>query len=143
MNVQSNSGANPVIQLSKKGLTKPGVVVLQTLFIWLITYLEITIRNGVGVLTGLAICAAVFGAVRFGRAGTAYVAATTAPIAFAIAAFITFLKEDGLHPSKFGVDFVASLASAAPYLLISASYGWLNFLRSRSVKKKKAAATQS
>ncbi len=135
----SEIGAKPAIHISKKGLTKPGVVVLQTIFIALVTFMEITIRNGVGLFTGLAICVAVFGAVRFGRTGTAYVSATTAPLAFAFVAFLTFLKEDGLHPSKLGVDFVASLASAAPYLLISASYGWLNFLRSRKAKTKNPA----
>lgn len=136
MKVPSKGEDKPAIHISKRGLTKPGIVVLQTLFISIITFIEISVRNGVGVITGLAICAAVLGAVRFGRRGTAYVAATTAPLAFASAAFLTFLKEDGLHPSKLGVDFVSSLASAGPYLLASASYGWLNFLRSRKANKK-------
>lgn len=136
MKVRSEGEVKPAIHISKRGLTKPGVVVLQTLFISVITFMEISVRNGVGVITGLAICVAVLGAVRFGRTGTAYVAATTAPLVFALTSFLTFLKEDGLHPSKLGVDFVASLASAAPYLLVSASYGWLNFLRSRKADKK-------
>jgi hypothetical protein len=38
---------------------------------------------------------------------------------------------DGFHVSKVGVDFVASLASAAPYLLIAAAYGWFSYFRSR------------
>jgi len=134
--VPAESSPKPAIHLSKKGLTKPGVVVIQSLFILLITSLEITLRHGVGVFTGLAICIAVFASVRFGRAGTAYVCAATAPLAFAISAFAVFVKEDGLHPSKLGVDFVASLASAAPYLLISAGYGWLNYLRSRRANLK-------
>lgn len=136
MKVPSQGEDKPAIHISKRGLTKPGIVVLQTLFISVITFIEISVRNGVGVITGLAICAAVLGAVRFGRTGTAYVAATTAPLAFAVTALLTFLKEDGLHPSKLGVDFVASLASAGPYLLASASYGWLNFWRSRKANKK-------
>ena len=139
MKLTSEAGAEPAIHISKKGLTKPGVVVLQTLLVGLVTFTEITVRNGVGVLTGLAICVAVLGAVRFGRTGTAYVAAASVPLAFAFVAFLTFLKEDGLHPSKLGVDFVASLASAAPYLLISASYGWLNFLRARKANTKNSA----
>ena len=121
----------PVIPTSTQGLTKPGVVVIQTLFIGLFAVIELLFRHGVGLFTGVAICVAVLGTIRFGRKGTAYVAAATAPLAFALLTLITILLQDGLHLSRIGVDFVASLASVAPYLLISAAYGWFNFFRSR------------
>lgn len=122
----------PSVTSSTTGLTKPGVVVIQTLLIGLSVVVELVFRHGVGVITGIAICIAVFGTIRFARQGTAYVAAATSPLAFALVTFITILLQDGLHPSRVGVDFIASLASVAPYLLISASYGWINFFRSRS-----------
>lgn len=122
----------PSVTSSTRGLTKPGVVVIQTLLIGLSVVVELVFRHGVGVITGIAICAAVFGTIRFARQGTAYVAAATSPLAFALLTFITILLQDGPHPSRVGVDFIASLASVAPYLLISASYGWINFFRSRS-----------
>ena len=122
----------PSVTSSTTGLTKPGVVVIQTLLIGLSVVVELVFRHGVGVITGIAICVAVFGTIRFARQGTAYVAAATSPLAFALVTFITILLQDGLHPSRVGVDFIASLASVAPYLLISASYGWINFFRSRS-----------
>ena len=127
----SPSRVDAPIQVPRKGLTKAGVVVLQTLFVALFTVSEISFRQGVGVFTGIAICVAVIGTVRFGRSGTAYVSAATTPLAFAASALLTILLEDGPHPSRIGVDFIASLASVAPYLLIAASYGWLNYLRSR------------
>ncbi len=122
----------PSVTSSTTGLTKPGVVVIQTLLIGLSVVVELVFRHGVGVITGIAICISVFGTIRFARQGTAYVAAATSPLAFALVTFITILLQDGLHPSRVGVDFIASLASVAPYLLISASYGWINFFRSRS-----------
>ncbi len=118
----------------KVGLTKEGVAILQCLFIAFVVVSEVLLRHGVGVFSGIAICLATLGSVRFGRKGTEYVAAATAPLAFALASIIALLNTDGFHPSKVGVDMVAALASAAPYLLFSASYGWLNFLKSRRSK---------
>ncbi|MCX6429969.1 MAG: hypothetical protein NTX12_03195 [Actinobacteria bacterium] len=119
----------------KVGLTKQGVAILQSLFITLVVVLEILVRHGVGAISGVAICIATIGSVRFGRLGTEYVSAATAPLAFAFAAIIGITAVDGLHFSKLGVDLVAALASAAPYLLLSATYGWLNFLKSRRTKR--------
>ncbi len=119
------------LQISRQGLTKAGVVVLQTFFIGLVAVIEVLLRHGIGVFTGIMICLAVLGTVRFGRAGTEYVSAATAPLAFAITTLLATALSDGLHVSKVGVDFVSSLASAAPYLLISATYGWLSYFRFR------------
>lgn len=118
-------------QVSHKGLTKAGVVVIQTFFIGLSSIIEVVVRHGIGVFTGVVICLVVLGTVRFGRKGTAYVCAATAPLAFAILTFIATALVDGLHVSKVGVDFVSSLASAAPYLLVAAAFGWFSYFRSK------------
>jgi len=119
------------MQKTKKGLTKAGVVVIQTLFIGLFAAIEVVFRHGIGIYTGIMICLAVFGTIRFGRTGTEYVSAATAPLAFAAVTFVTTALVDGFHVSRVGVDFVASLASAAPYLLVAAAYGWFSYFRSR------------
>lgn len=119
------------VPISHQGLTKPGVVVIQGLFIGLFVVLELVLRRGVGAFTGIAICTAVFLTIRFARNGTAYVAAATAPLAFAVVAMVTIILQDGPHPSRIGVDFIAALASVAPCLLISAAYGWINYFKSR------------
>lgn len=121
----------PPTPISHLGLTKPGVVVIQSLFIGIFVVLELVLRHGVGAFTGIAICGAVFVTIRFARQGTAYVAAATAPLAFALVAMVTIISQDGPHPSRVGVDFIAALASVAPYLLISAAYGWINYFKSR------------
>ena len=119
------------LQVSKKGLTNAGVVLFQTLFIGLSSVIEVVIRHGIGVYTGVVICLAVIGTIRLGRTGTEYAAAATSPLAFALITLIATALLDGFHISKVGVDFVASLASAAPYLVVAIAIGWVNFFRSR------------
>ena len=79
------------IQIQGPGLKKQGIVVLQFLFIGFFVFVEMTIRTGVGILTGIAICAATFGSLRFGRPGTTYVSAVTPPLAFAGSALFSRL----------------------------------------------------
>lgn len=118
-------------QVAKKGLTKAGVIVLQTLFISIFTLIELVFRHGIGISTGLAICIAALGGVHLGRTGTGYVAVVNPPLAFAVVALFAISIIDGLRLAKVGIDFVAALASAAPYLLLGAAYGWFSYFRSR------------
>ena len=118
-------------QSSKKGLTKPGVVIIQTFFIGLVATIEIILRHGIGLYTGVTLCLAVLGTTRFGRSGTEYVSAATAPLAFAVVSFVVTAVTDSFHVSKVGVDFVSSLASIAPYLIVAAAYGWFCYFRAR------------
>ena len=133
------------MQIQGPGLKKEGIVVLQILFIGFFVFIEMTIRTGVGILTGIAICAALFGSLRFGRPGTTYVSVVTPPLAFAgTALFITMIL-DGFRPSRVGIDFIAALASEAPYLIIAALYGWFVYLNQKAKSKpskRKVAAVQ-
>jgi hypothetical protein len=94
-----------------------------------------TIRTGVGILTGIAICAALFGSLRFGRPGTTYVSVVTPPLAFAASALFFTALLDGFRPSRVGIDFIAALASEAPFLIISALYGWFVYLNQKAKSK--------
>jgi hypothetical protein len=114
------------------GLKKQGVVVLQSFFILIFTWLEMWIRDGAGILSGLIICLVTYGGVAYGRKGTRYVSAVTPPLAYAATTMVYVLLSDGLHPSRIGIDFIASLASVAPFLLISALYGWYMFLNEKA-----------
>lgn len=118
--------------LSGPGLKKQGVVVLQTLFIFIFSWLEMWIRNGAGILTGLILCLITYGGVSYGRTGTRYVSAVTPPLAYAVTSLIYILLSDGLHPARIGIDFIAALASVAPFLLISALYGWFMFFNEKA-----------
>ena len=133
------------IQIQGPGLKKQGIVVLQFLFIGFFVFIEMTIRTGVGILTGIAICAATFGSLRFGRPGTTYVSAVTPPLAFAANALLFTILLDGFRPSRVGIDFIAALASEAPFFIISALYGWFVYLNEKAKAKpsKKRTAKQA
>lgn len=133
------------LQIQGPGLKKQGIVVLQLLFIGFFVFIEMTIRTGVGILTGIAICAATFASIRFGRPGTTYVSVVTPPLAFAGTALALTILLDGFRPSRVGIDFIAALASEAPFLIISALYGWFIFLNEKAKSKpsKKRAAQQA
>ncbi len=126
------------------GLKKEGIVVLQILFIAFFTLAEMFIRGGAGVLSGLVLIVVTYGGVAYGRTGTRYVTAVTPPLAYAATALFYTIMTDGLRISRVGVDFMASLASVAPFLLIAAAYGWYQFLnekaKNRPSKRKVAAA---
>jgi hypothetical protein len=114
------------------GLKKEGIVVLQTLFIALFTFLELTFRNGAGFLSGIVLIAVTYGGVAYGRPGTRYVSAVTPPLAYAATTLTYTIINVGLSISRLGVDFIASLASVAPYLLIASIYGWFQFLNEKA-----------
>ena len=120
------------VAITGPGLKKQGVVVLQTLFIALFTLLELWIRSGVGIVTGLVLCIAVFGGIRFGRSGTRYVSVVTPPLAFATTILVSVILADGIKISRVGIDFIAALASVAPYLIISALYGWIMYFSEKA-----------
>jgi hypothetical protein len=124
------------LMISGPGLKKEGIVVLQTFFIALFAGLELLIRSGAGIISGIIICVVLFGGIRFGRQGTTYVSVVTPPLAFAGTVILYLLLTVGIKPSRLGLDFVATLASIAPYLLASALYGWFIFLNEKAKARK-------
>ena len=122
--------------MSGPGLKKEGVVVFQSFFIALFAGFELLIRSGAGIVSGLIICIVLFGGIRFGRPGTTYVSVVTPPLAFAATVLAYLILTVGIKPSRLGLDFIASLASIAPYLLASALYGWFIFLNEKAKARK-------
>ena len=128
------TSTRPVI--TGPGLKKQGVVVLQILFITLFALLELTLRSGPGILTGLVIVVTTFGGIRFGRPGTRYVSAVTPPLVLGAVISIYFLITDGLAISRLGIDILAALASVGPWMLAAAIYGWFMFLNEKAKSRK-------
>jgi hypothetical protein len=120
----------PLIQ--GPGLKAPGIVVMQFFFIALFTLIELVFRSGVGIITGIAICASLYGGLRFGRKGTTYASVVTPPIAFALSLLLLTILFDGFRPSRVGIDVIAGLASQAPFLIISALYGWFVYFNEKA-----------
>jgi hypothetical protein len=115
------------------GLTKPGVVILQFLFISFIALIEIFFRSNVGFLTGIAIWIAYYFAIIYGRVGTTYAAVVNPPISFAIATLLLLPSVGGisLSVSRIGVDLVSGLASVAPFLISGSLFGWWFYFKER------------
>ena len=128
------TSTRPVI--TGPGLKKQGVVVLQVLFISLFALVELTLRSGPGILTGLVIVVTTFGGVRFGRPGTRYVSAVTPPLVLGAIVTVYYVMADGLALSRLGIDIVAALASVGPWLLAAALYGWFMFLNEKAKSRK-------
>ncbi len=122
--------------ISGPGLKKQGVVVLQIFFISLITFAELTLRSGTGILTGLVIVIVTFGGIRFGRPGTRYVSVVTPPLVLGAIVTLYYVLADGLSLARLGIDIVAALASVGPWLLASALYGWFMFLNEKAKSRK-------
>jgi hypothetical protein len=122
------------------GLTKPGIVILQFVFIAFVALVEIFFRSNVGFLTGIAIWASYYGALIYGRPGTTYVSVVNPPIAFGAAAILLLPTVGGfsLSITRLGVDLVSGLASVAPFLLTGALFGWWYYF-----KERKALLTRS
>lgn len=114
------------------GLKKQGIIFLQVLFIAFFTLAELFIRGGAGFLSGFVLIVVTYGGIAYGRTGTRYVTAVTPPLAYAATTLFYTLMTDGLRVSRVGVDFIASLASVAPYMLIAAAYGWYQFLNEKA-----------
>jgi hypothetical protein len=59
----------------------------------------------------------------------------TPPLAFAATALALTMLLDGFRPSRVGIDFIAALASEAPFLIIAALYGWFVYLNQKAKSK--------
>ena len=121
--------------LNKIKLKKEGVATLQTFFIFFFSTIEYLIRHSYGIVTGLVIFAVVILGNRFGRPGVAYVAAVTPPIAFAATSLFWAVLANNIHIAKLLVDFIGALASAAPWLILGAAFGWYTFLNQRAKRR--------
>jgi ATP/ADP translocase len=120
---------------NKIKLKKEGVAALQVFFIFILASLEYIIRHGFGIVTGVILLAMVVLGNRFGREGAAYAAVVTPPIAFAATALFWSILSNNIHIAKLLVDFIGSLASAGPWLILGAAFGWYTFLHQRAQKK--------
>ena len=115
------------------GLTKPGVVILQFLVIFLFQAVELAFRSSLGIITCLAIWIAFFGAIYLGRPGTSYVTAVGPPVSLLISSIILMPTIGGgsFVPTKFLIDLVAGLASVSFYLLTGAAIAWFIWYKNK------------
>lgn len=132
------SRIDPKNRIQGPGLTKPGVVILQFLFIALAMAIEILFRGNVGLITGIALWISFAGGIYLGREGTIFTSVVTPPLAFAlwIILLLPTLGGSTLRISRFAIDLVSGLAGIAPFLVTGAIAGWvIYFAREKSRNK--------
>lgn len=132
------SRIDPKNRIQGPGLTKPGVVILQFLFIALAMAIEILFRGNVGLITGIALWISFAGGIYLGRKGTIFTSVVTPPLAFAlwIILLLPTLGGSTLRISRFAIDLVSGLAGIAPFLVTGSIAGWvIYFAREKSRDK--------
>ena len=108
-----------------RGLTVPGVVILQSLLIFIFEVLEYTVTK-VGFFTGLAILVSFLGGLYLGRPGTSFANAVNPPIAFLFSTLFVMatIGGTGFAPSKVGLELISALSAVAPWLITGAVIAW-------------------
>lgn len=133
------SRIDPKKRIKGPGLTKPGVAILQSLFIALSMAIEILLRGNVGAITGISLWICFACGIYLGRTGTIFTSVVTPPLAFAlwIILLLPILGGSSLRISRFAIDLVSGLAAIAPFLVTGAIAGWiLYFSREKSRDEK-------
>ena len=117
------------------GLKGAGIVVLQFLIIFIFESIEYAIGK-VGLITGIIIILTSIAGLILGRTGSSLTNAINPPIAFFFSTLfiMSIFGGAGLHPTRVGLDLVTSMASIAPYLIISAVIGWVGYFLTRNKK---------
>lgn len=110
--------------MKRPALTTPGVVILQSLLIFLAALTNLMLSKSAGFLTGVAIVVAFFGTL-ITRPRAASWGATIPPLATVAALFVLLpLFGTSTYSLRLAVDVLNSLATLAPYLVIGAAVAW-------------------
>lgn len=120
------SGARiPAKPIKGPGLTAPGIVILQTIFILILETIEYAIGK-IGSITGVGLLLAIAGGIYLGRSGTSFANAVNPPLAvlFSTILVLCTLGGVGLHLARLGLDLVTALAAVAPFLVLGAIASW-------------------
>lgn len=119
--------------LKGPGLKGAGIIVLQFLLIFIVESIEYAIGK-VGTLTGVTLLLVTIAGLLLGRNGTSLTNAINPPLAFFFSTILimSLFGGAGLHPTRIGLDLVTSMASTAPYLIVSALIGWVGFFLNRN-----------
>ena len=123
---------NPPKPISGPGLTSAGVVILQSLLIFIIEFAEYHFSK-VGTLTGISIMLALLGALYLGRTGTEWLSIVTPPISFTVISLFLIIIRDGIRISKFSVGILSVYSATSLYLVGATIIGWAwYFLKKRA-----------
>lgn len=119
----------------RPALTTPGVIILQSLILFLAIAIDISVSATVGLVTGIALIVVFSGGAIFARRRSRSWSAITPPLALVVALGLLMptLGNSSFSPARLAVDILNALAAVAPFLVLGAAATWAYILvRSRS-----------
>lgn len=110
--------------MKRPALTTPGVIILQTLWIFLFLLINLLFSKAAGTLAGLAILLAFLGTF-VARPRAASWGATIPPLATVVGLFLLLpIAGTSSFSLRLAIDVLNALAGLAPYLVLGAAAAW-------------------
>jgi hypothetical protein len=127
LNLPKVQGLEKLPKVQGRGLTTPGIIAMQILFIFFVSTLEIFFGDEPAIFTGLTLWFLLYAAISIGRKGTLFTAIVWLPITLSSTLIFTLatVGGKGIAPTKLGIALVTSLARLAPYLVLVTIIGWV------------------
>ena len=127
LNLPKVQGLEKLPKVQGRGLTSPGIIAMQILFIFFVSTLEIFFGEEPAIFTGLTLWFLLYAAISIGRKGTLFTAIVWLPITLSSTLLFTLatVGGKGIAPTKLGIALVTSLARLAPYLVLVTIIGWV------------------
>ena len=127
LNLPKVQGLEKLPKVQGRGLTSPGIIAMQILFIFFVSTLEIFFGDEPAIFTGLTLWFLLYAAISIGRKGTLFTAIVWLPITLSSTLIFTLatVGGKGIAPTKLGIALVTSLARLAPYLVLITIIGWV------------------
>jgi hypothetical protein len=127
LNLPKVQGLEKLPKVQGRGLTTPGIIAMQILFIFFVSTLEIFFGDEPAIFTGLTLWFLLYAAISIGRKGTLFTAIVWLPITLSSTLLFTLatVGGKGIAPTKLGIALVTSLARLAPYLVLVTIIGWV------------------
>lgn len=127
LNLPKVQGLEKLPKVQGRGLTSPGIIAMQILFIFFVSTLEIFFGDEPAIFTGLTLWFLLYAAISIGRKGTLFTAIVWLPITLSSTLIFTLatVGEKGIAPTELGIALVTSLARLAPYLVLVTIIGWV------------------
>lgn len=127
LNLPKVQGLEKLPKVQGRGLTSPGIIAMQILFIFFVSTLEIFFGDEPAIFTGLILWFLLYAAISIGRKGTLFTAIVWLPITLSSTLIFTLatVGGKGIAPTKLGIALLTSLARLAPYLVLVTIIGWV------------------
>lgn len=127
--------ADRITTPARPALTAPGVIILQSIALFLTIAVDLFFSKSIGLVTGIVLLVVFAGGAIMARKRARTWSAITPPLAVVVALMILLpsVGTSRFSPTRLSVDILNSLAAIAPFLVLGAAVTWAYVLiRSRN-----------